>query len=185
MWRLTPIEAKQSTQELQGIISKHQPSAKGVPHFIRLLANSPVSLKAYVQAEEALANGQLTQKQREEISIAVAEINGSKYCLATHELAGRQAGLSDGDIWSARKALGDNPKANAMLHFVQAVVLQRGEVSDIDFSIMREAGFSDAEIIEVLANIVLNIFTNYFNLLAQTNLDYPIWRAEWKESVSK
>lgn len=138
-------------------------------------------MKAYLLAEEALGNGRLTLHQREEISLAVAEINGSNYCLATHELAGKQAGLSDEEVTLARKAWSNDAKTKAMLHFVQAVVLQRGEISDDDFSALRTAGFAEAEIIEILANVVLNIFTNYFNLLAQTDLDHPLSRPDWKD----
>jgi len=173
MWRLTPTETKQSAQELQKIARKLRLKGNGVPNFLRLLVKSPASLKAYAQAREALESGQLTPHQREEISLAVAEINGSKYCLAAHVVAGRQAGLNDEEIRFARKATALDPKAEAMLHFVQAVVLQRGEVNDDDFSSMQKAGFSEAEIIEILANVVLNIFTNYFNILAQTDLDNP------------
>jgi len=173
MWRLTPIEAKQPARELQGIVSNLSLVANGVPNFLKLLAKSPASMKAYVQAEEALANGQLTPRQREEISIAVAEINGSSYCRATHELAAKRAGLSDEQIQFARKASSTDPKTEAMLYFVQTVALQRGDVNDDDFSAVRKAGFSEVEVIEILANVVLNIFTNYFNILAQTDLDSP------------
>jgi alkylhydroperoxidase family enzyme len=66
-----------------------------------------------------------------------------------------------------------DPKTEAMLHFVQAIVLQRGDVNDEDFSALRQAGFSETEVIEILANVALNIFTNYFNILAHTGMDCP------------
>ncbi|MDR3458643.1 MAG: carboxymuconolactone decarboxylase family protein [Verrucomicrobiae bacterium] len=171
MWRLTPVDPKEFAAELP---SKAGHSGNGISQFLTLLANSPASLKAFLQAEQALGNGQLTPAQREEISILVAEINGSNYCLAAHELAGKEAGLCDQEIWSARKALASDPKTKAMLNFVQAVVLQRGEINDDDFFALRNAGFADSQIIEILTNIVLNIFTNYFNLLARTNQDRPL-----------
>src|SRR5450756_338404 len=161
MWRLTPMDPKELPQPAALSDNGSQ--------FLALLANSPASLKAFQQAAEALGNGQLTPAQREQISILVAEINGSNHCLAVHEQAGKAAGLCDQEIWSARKGLADDLKTRAMLNFVQAVVLQRGEINDDDFFALRNAGFADGQIIEILANIGLNIFTNYFNLLAGTD----------------
>lgn len=172
MWRLTPIaECGQPPGELEEIVGKLYRPGDGIPNFFKLLAKSRASLLAYVRAEEALANGLLSTAQRERIALAVAEINGSDYCIATHTRNGRKAGLSDAEMQSALKATATDRKTEAMLHFVQAVVLQRGEVSDGDFSALRKVGFSEAEIIEVLADAVLNIFSNYFNILARTDLD--------------
>ena len=173
MWRLTPIQTWQSARDLPDITARLRLTGKGIPNFLVLLAKSSAALNAYVQAEESLANGELTPHQRQKIALAVAEINGSAYCLAVHEKNAREIGLSDAEIQSSRKASANDPKTQAMLHFVQAVVLQRGEISDNDFLAMRKVGFSEAEIIEVLANVGMSIFTNYFNILAQTDLDFP------------
>ena len=172
MWRLTPIaECGQPTEDLEQIAGTLCRTNNALPNFIKLLARSRPSLIAYARAEEALANGALTTAQRERIALAVAEINGCDYCIAAHLQYGKRAGLSDTEMQAALKATANDHKTETMLHFVQALVLQRGEVGDEDFSVMRKAGFSEAEIIEVLANVVLNIFTNYFNILARTELD--------------
>lgn len=172
MSRLTPVIDKQCVQELEGIARKLHVAAAGVPNYLRLLAQSPAALRAYAQAEAALSKGLLTQHRREEIALAVAEINGSDYCLEIHERAGKQAGLNEEEIRCARQASAVEAKTKAMLGFVQAVVLQRGEVSDEDYLAIREAGFSEAEVIEILANVGLNIFLNYFNILARTDPDF-------------
>lgn len=147
--------------------------ACSLPNFIKLLSKSPVAMNAYVQATRALANGRLNEGERERIALAIAEINGSDYCLAAHESAAREAGLTEEDVLLARKASAKNQRSEAMLRFVQAVVLQRGDIKDEETAAMGKAGFSEAEIIEVVANIGLNIFTNYLNILARTNLDSP------------
>ena len=169
MWRFTPIEVQQSAKELRNVLDKVHPG--GIPDFLWLLAKSPASLNAYLQAQDALARGELPAGQREQIALAVAEINGSDYCLALHKRSAREAGLNDAEIQLSRQASADDPKTRTMLQFVQAVVLQRGRISDGDFALMRKAGFSESEIIEILASVVLNIFANYFNLLAETNID--------------
>ena len=172
MWRLTPIEPGQSCDGARQAAGAAPND--GSPIFWRLLAKSRAAMIAYAQAENTLAKGVLPQLQREKIALAVAEINGSNYCLAAHEASARQAGLSTDDIKAARKASASDFKTETLLHFVQAIVLQRGDVSDGDFFSMRKAGFSDEEIIEVLANVVLNIFSNYFNILAQTDVDHSL-----------
>lgn len=170
MWRLTPVQSEGSGSRSGGPADSNK-AEHGVSHFLQLLAKSPASKSAFLQAKESLAQGSLTQVQREEIALTVAAINGSNYCLAAHTVEGRAAGLNDNDIELARQASARDSKTRAMLSFVQAVVLQRGEVSDPDFAAVRRAGFSEGEIVEVLANVALNIFSNYFNLLAQTELD--------------
>ena len=81
------------------------------------------------------------------------QINGSKYCQTFHERAAKQAGLDEADIRNSGKAGSDDRKTQALLQFVQAFGLQRGEPSNDDFTAIREAGFSESEIIEVLANL--------------------------------
>jgi uncharacterized peroxidase-related enzyme len=147
--------------------------------FLHLLANSPAARDGYLAWLGALGRGQLTARQRELLALAVAEINGSKYCLAAHGVLAKQAGLSADDIRFARKATAANPQEDAMLRFAQAVTLQRGDVSEADFQTLKKARFSDGQIAEIVANIALNIFTNYFNVLAHTELDFPALKPEW------
>ncbi|HTV42070.1 MAG TPA: carboxymuconolactone decarboxylase family protein [Candidatus Sulfotelmatobacter sp.] len=173
MWRLTPLaECGQLPKELDDLPNALRGPDNNVTNFVKLLARSKASLAAYMRAEEALAHGMLTAPQREKIALVVAEINGSNYCLKTHQINGRNAGLSDAEIRAARQAKSSDPKTEAMLRLAEDLVLQRGEVGDMDFSAIRRAGVSDAEIIEVLANVTLNIFTNYLNIMARTDLDH-------------
>ncbi len=146
--------------------------------FLHLLANSPAAIQGYMACHQALSGGQLTPRQRELLALAVAEINGSKYCLAAHSALAKQAGLSAEEIRSARRATSANPQEAAMLQFALAVTLQRGDVSETDFQALKRAGFKDGQIAEIVANIALNIFANYFNVLARTELDFPAPKSE-------
>jgi uncharacterized peroxidase-related enzyme len=143
-------------------------------NFLHLLANSPAALNAYLAFAGALSQGQLTPPQRELLALTIAEINGSRYCLSAHYAAARKLGLDDNAIRAARRATSADPRTHAMLRFARAVALQRGELSDADFQSLRQAGFSDALIVEVISHIALNIFTNYFNSVARTDIDFPL-----------
>ncbi len=147
-------------------------------NFLHLLANSPAALGAYVACAGALAQGQLTVRQRELIALAIAEINGARYCLSAHCALARKLGLTDDEIRAARRATSADGQTHAMLRFAQSVALQRGELSDADFQSLRLAGFSDALIAEIVSNIALNIFTNYFNSVARTEIDFPVLKPD-------
>jgi uncharacterized peroxidase-related enzyme len=158
-----------------------QPGVQSPPlpdcNFLHLLANSPAALNAYAACAEALSRGQLTPRHRELLALTVAEINGAKYCLSAHYTLARKLGLDDNEIRAARRATSADPQTHAMLRFAQSVALQRGEISDADFHALRLAGFSDSLVAEIVSNIALNIFTNYFNCIARTDIDFPLPKA--------
>ena len=145
-------------------------------NFLHLLANSPAALQAYVAGAGALAQGQLSARQRELLALAVAEINGARYCLSAHYALARSLGLDEAEIRAARRAASADPQTHAMLRFAQAVAIQRGEMSDADFQSLRQAGLTDALVAEVVSHIALNIFTNYFNSVARTDIEFPLLR---------
>ena len=155
-----------------------QPAVQSPPlpdcNFLHLLANSPAALKAYAACADALSHGQLTPRHRELLALTVAEINGAKYCLSAHYALARKLGLGEAEIRAARRAVSADPQTHAMLRFAQSVALQRGEISDADFQSLRLAGFTDSLVAEIVSNIALNIFTNYFNSVARTDVDFPV-----------
>lgn len=138
------------------------------PQLLHLLSRSLVSMRAYYDAKTSLARGHLTRREREEIAIAVGEINGATMCVDRHVALAKKAGLDDKDVILARKAKSEDPKSNALLGFTLKVVLQRGQVKKEDLDEVKQSGFSDSEIIEILGNIAVNIFTNYINLISKT-----------------
>jgi uncharacterized peroxidase-related enzyme len=174
MSRFTPIESNGTTSELKRSLKNSRLKLDEAPRFLQVLANSPAALRAYLRADAALVRGQLTPRQRQQVALAVAEINGSSYSLSAHYDTGKSLGLTHHEMGLARNATAADPKAETMLRFTRAVVLQRGEISDEDFQALGKAGFTDAQIIEIVANIALNIFSNYFNSVARTEVDFPL-----------
>ena len=174
MSRLTPIQTNDADPELKRTLKNSRLKLAGAPRFLQVMANSPASLRAYIRADAALVRGQLTPRQRQQVALAVAEINGSSYSLSAHYDAGKSLGLTQEEMQLARNATATDPKTETMLRFTQAVVLQRGDISDEDFQALRNAGFTDAEVVEIVANIALNIFSNYFNSVAKTEVDFPL-----------
>lgn len=145
-----------------------------VPNLMKMVGNSPAALEGYLSLNGAVGKGVLDLQTRERIALATAEFNGCDYCLAAHSYLGKNlAKLSDAEIAAARDFSATDAKANAALHFASRVVAERGHVSDADLAAVRAAGFSDAGIVEIVANVALNVLTNYFNNVAKTDLDFP------------
>ena len=109
----------------------------------------------------------------EQIALTVGEVNGCDYCLAAHSTIGRMVGLTAEQIMDSRRGTAVDPKAEALVVFARRVVDERGRVSDLDLANARAAGLDDAALAEVVANVALNLFTNYFNHVAETDIDFP------------
>jgi uncharacterized peroxidase-related enzyme len=145
-----------------------------VPNMMRTMAQSPRVLEGYLAFSGALSRGLLPATVQEQIALAVAETNACNYCLSAHTALGRRAGLSDQQLSASREGRAADAKTNAALQFAAAVLEHRGDVSDREFARIRGAGFSDAEIAEIIAHVALNVLTNYFNRAAQTEIDFPV-----------
>jgi uncharacterized peroxidase-related enzyme len=144
-----------------------------VPNLIATMANSPAVATAYLGLSQALSTGSLSARLREQIALAVAESNGCGYCLAAHTALGKGAGLSKQETCDARRAASHDAREQAPLDFARTVVADRGVVDDADVEQVRQAGYTDGEIGEIVANVALNLFTNYFNHVAETEIDFP------------
>ena len=145
-----------------------------VPNLFRVVANSPAALAGYLQLNAASAQGGLDAATRERIALAVAEINGCGYCLSAHAYLGRNmAKLDDAEIAANRNGASNDPKADAAVRFAAAAVRQRGHLSDEQIKAVRDAGYSDAQLLDVLLAVALNTFTNYVNEVARTEVDFP------------
>ncbi len=130
-------------------------------------------LNGYLALSDALSSGALTAKQREIIALTVAQANQCHYCLSAHTLLGQGAGLSADAIRKAREGKGESSADNAVAVFARRVVETRGQVSEADLATARSAGLNDAHLVEVIAGVAINIFTNYTNNVAQTDIDFP------------
>ncbi len=148
-----------------------------VPNMFRLIASSPAVLQGYTANNAALTRT-LDVKTRERIALAVAQINGCDYCLSAHSYLGMNlAKISSEEIALNRMGRSADPRADAAVHFAANIVRDRGQVGDADIEAVREAGFSDSQIVEIIAVAAENIFTNLLNVVAGTDIDFPVVQA--------
>jgi uncharacterized peroxidase-related enzyme len=148
-----------------------------VPNLFRLMANSPASLEGYLGLAGALAKGALTAQTGERIALAVAEINGCEYCMSAHSYLGKNvAKLDDAEMSANRNGGSNDPGAAPAVQFAAKVAHERGRVSDEDLRVVKEAGYTDAQIIEIVAHVALSVLTNYANVVTNTEIDFPVVR---------
>ena len=173
MARLTQISPEAASGRAGELLDAVKDRLGLVPNMTRAMANSPAALDGYLQLSGALGKGTLPAKLREQIALAVAQANECDYCLAAHYAVGRMVGLTAEQIRDSRLGTAVDPKADALIRFARKVVETRGRVGDTDLADVRDAGFDDGVIAEVVAHVALSVFTNYFNEVAETDLDFP------------
>lgn len=163
--------APEESREMLEVVNKQLGK---VPNLYRLVALSPVALKGYVNLSGALAKGKLHAKTREGISLALAEVNGCSYCLSAHSYISKNLmKVDDAEIAANRKGTSNDEKNKAAIEFAVKVAEKKGKVSAQDLQNIHDHGYSDAEVIEIVQNVALNIWTNYMNNVAETEVDFP------------
>ena len=134
--------------------------------MIRGMANSSALLRGYLELSRAMKRSHLDRRVSERVSLAVQEWIGCDYCLAAHTEAARQVGLSDVDIELARQGTATDPKVAALVAFGQQIAAAPSEVSDDQVAELRDLGWRDEQIADVVGLVGLNILTGSFNLVA-------------------
>ncbi|WP_034303334.1 carboxymuconolactone decarboxylase family protein [Herbaspirillum sp. RV1423] len=137
-------------------------------------SNSPVALEAVLNLDSALRKSSLKGRQVEAIKLAVSEVAGCDYCLAAHTLMAKAAGLSADAVRSLRRAeASGDAQLDALTTFVHTLVTTQGTVPATTVDAVRAAGFSDAQIVDTLLAVAAITFTNLFNRVNDTVLDFP------------
>lgn len=171
--RIPAVDPAQTTGKTRDLLAGVEKMLGATPNLFRTAAQSPAVLEGLVGMFGATGAASLRPRAREAIAMLVAETNGCDYCLSAHTYLGKGAGLSETELDQARDAASNDPKTAAILRFARELVVKRGQVNDDAMRALRSAGVSDAEALEVVAVVVLNIFTNYVNLVADTEIDFP------------
>jgi uncharacterized peroxidase-related enzyme len=173
MSRINQLSAENVGDHVRTLLDAVKHKLGLVPNMMRAMANSPAVLDGYLQFSGALNKGSLPARVREQISLAVAQANGCDYCLAAHSTIGKMVGLTAEQIRDSRLGAAVEPRTDALIRFALEVVDTRGRVSDAALADVRQAGFDDGVIAEVVAHVALDVFTNYFNNVARTDVDFP------------
>ena len=173
MARINPVTQDQADPKARELLAGVEKSLGMVPNILGTLAQSPASLAAYLGFGQALSGGTLGGKLREQIAVTVAGANSCEYCASAHTALGKGQGVDEVELARNLEGESEDERTGAALRFARAIALKRGWVSDEDYAAVREAGFGDGEVVEIIATVAINTFTNYFNHIAQTENDFP------------
>jgi uncharacterized peroxidase-related enzyme len=175
----TPASIEASPAASQPLLEAVKKQLGVVPNLFRLVGNSPAALEGFLGLSGALGKGALEAPTRERIALAVAEVNGCDYCLSAHSYLGKNlAKLSDAEITANRNGGSTDTKADAAVRFAVKLVNARGHVSEADVKAVKAAGYTDAQVIEIVLHVALNTLTNYVNEVAKTEIDFPVVTAK-------
>lgn len=167
------INGTQAPAASQPLLDQIQRVMGGTPNMFRAVAHSPAALQSMWGSFAALSGGTLDAAMREQIAVAVADRNACEYCLAAHVALGAKAGVLPEALDAAQAGQSVDSRTAAVLHFALQLVEHRGQVAAADIQALRDQGLGDGQIVEVIANVALNLFTNYVNVALMVPMDIP------------
>jgi len=180
---LKPVDPRTANGETKAALDATHKAFGLVPNIVKMMANSPAVVQGWLAFNAALSQTRISAKLRELIAVAVAEANRCEYCLSAHTAIGKMVGLDDNELLTARQFKSRDPKVDVALQFAHEIVVRRGELAAADVELVRQAGYSDGEIVEMIAVVCLTIFTNYFNHIAKTDVDFPLVEARLTQTA--
>lgn len=170
----TPASIETSPAASQPLLEAVKKQLGSVPNLFRIVGNSPVGLEGYLGLNVALGKGTLDVRTRQRLAIVVAELNGCDYCLSAHTYLGKNvAKLDDQEMAANRDGHSSDAKAEAALAFATRLVHARGHVTAADVEAVKAAGYTDAQLVEIILHVALNTLTNYVNTALGTEVDFP------------
>ncbi|MCX5785254.1 MAG: carboxymuconolactone decarboxylase family protein [Elusimicrobia bacterium] len=168
---------KMDLAKAEGRVKEQLDSVKAkvgrIPNIYATMATAPAVLEMYLSQGAALARASLGSQLRERLAITTGAANGCEYCVSAHTAIGRNFKISDAELALALKGESADPKTAAALKFARLLLENRGRVSDAELTALLAAGYTGAQALEIVAMVAANIFTNYFNLVAGTEVDFP------------
>src|ERR1700743_410281 len=173
MTRTTTLKPEQVPADSQPTLGAFTKNIGFTPNMMAIFAHSPIAFNAWAGLLGSLSKA-LDVKTRDSIGLAVSEVNGCNYCLTVHSFtAEHMAKLPANEILPARKAHATEPKRDAAVQFARKVIEARGQVTDADLKAVRDAGYTDANVMEIVALGPMCHVTNFFNNVFDPEKDFP------------
>lgn len=173
MSRINVIEKTSANAEQLELLTTIENQLGMIPNFLKVLANSPVALRAFLGLYGVANAGEIDALTRERIALALAQQNNCEYCVSAHTAIGQKTGLSRQEIQNARAGTSEDIKAAAIVKFANALMEKRGEVSSAEITTVRNSGVTDAELIEIITHVGMNFLTNILGKASLVEIDFP------------
>ena len=173
MPRLQPIALEDAQGKQRELLDAAKKKLGKHINIVATMANSPAVLEAYLSFSGALGHSKLSAKAREAVALRIGERNHCQYCVSAHTAVGKAVGYSQEETAKIRQGEASDPTVQAVIDLADAISQSKGFISDDQFAAAKAAGLGDEEITEVVGLVALNYFTNFFNHVAETEVDFP------------
>ncbi|GJI97226.1 alkyl hydroperoxide reductase AhpD [Duganella caerulea] len=173
MTRIATIENATANAEQKALLDAIQGQLGMVPNFLKVFANSPVALRAFLGLHGVANDGSLNALTRERIALAVAQQNSCEYCVSAHTAIGRKTGLSGDEMSAARIGTSADAQAAVAVKFAQSLMEKKGEISAVELAEIRNAGYSESDIVEIITHVAMNFLTNILAKASRVEIDFP------------
>lgn len=173
MSRINTIERDAANAEQAELLDAIKAQLGMVPNFLKVFANSPAALRAFLGLHGIAGEGSLDAATRERIALAVAQQNGCQYCVSAHTAIAGKAGLKRDEIEANRAGTSQDARAAAAVRFARALVEHSGEITTAELLEIRNAGYSESDIVEIITHVGMNILTNILGKASRVDIDFP------------
>jgi len=174
MSRIEALTIESATPEGAQILTAIKGKIGMVPNLYASMAHSPAALSAALAFGDAMGKSSLSAAVKEQLALVIAGTNTCDYCASAHTAIGKGAGVNAEELGKNLNGQASDPKVQALLTLARTIVESRGKLADSDLEAARGAGVTEGEIVEVVASVAINTFTNYFNHIAETEIDFPV-----------
>lgn len=173
MSRITTITNETATPEQAALFEAIQAQIGMVPNFLKVFANSPAALRAFLGLHGIANEGSIDLLTRERIALALAQQNSCEYCLSAHSAIGKKAGLDNSEINANRSGSSNDSKAAVAVKLARSLAEHSGDITTAELIEARNAGYSDADIVEIITHVGMNILTNILGKASRVEIDFP------------
>ncbi len=173
MSRISVVADAAASSEQKALLDAIQSQLGMVPNFLRVFANSPAALRAFLGLHGIANEGVLDALTRERIALALAQANGCQYCVSAHTAIGRKVGLTGDEIAAARAGSSEDARAAVAVKFATSLVQKKGEIDTSELLELRAAGYTDAAIVEIITHVGMNFLTNILGKASRVEIDFP------------
>ncbi|MET3108555.1 putative peroxidase-related enzyme [Oxalobacteraceae bacterium GrIS 2.11] len=174
MTYIAPLNLNETDAAVAATLTAVKAKIGMIPNLYSTLAKSPTAFNGYMQLNQINTSGNLSASEREIIALASSQANSCHYCLSAHTLMGKGAGLTQEQMLNARAGHGSTPRDAAIAAFAKALVESRGHVEPAILDQFKADGLSEADLLEIIGNVVAMTFSNYANNIARTAIDFPV-----------
>ncbi|MCW8880494.1 MAG: peroxidase-related enzyme [Kangiellaceae bacterium] len=173
MSRINVVTSDNASTEQLELFRAIQSQLGMVPNFLKVFANSPAALGAFLGLHSVATQGSLDAQTKERIALALAEQNACEYCVSAHTAIGRKAGLSSAEIEANRQGESQDARAAVAVKFAKSLAENSGAVATAELLEVRAAGYSESDIVEIITHVGMNILTNILGKASRVEIDFP------------